>query len=63
MLVEYEAPKQAEAVVEKIREVLPAEVGAALEAAKPRLIERPHAHSVTSLHVQRPKPPWYQVVA
>lgn len=39
MLVEYEAPKQAEAVVAKIKEVLPAEVAAAIEEAKPRLIE------------------------
>jgi hypothetical protein len=39
MHVEYEAPKQAEAVVEKIKEVLPTEVAAAIEEAKPRLIE------------------------
>src|SRR5574337_1107228 len=39
MHIEYEAPKQAEAVVEKIKEVLPAEDAAAIEEAKPRLIE------------------------
>ena len=39
ILIEYEAPKQAEAVVEKIKEAIPVEARKAFEEAKPRLLE------------------------
>lgn len=39
VLIEYEAPKQAEAVVEKIMEAIPVEAKKAFAEAKPRLLE------------------------